>query len=404
VDIIHNSSFIPQGRSARLWRPFGTIHNSQFLSNLLLFTGTLRRAGISISLTQTIELTQALELINLGQRDQVFHASRSILINRHEDLRLFETIFNLFWRAPVENRPAQRQKAPLAPRHDPTKWQRLNLAMLMAERARQDAPEVQLADKAGSFSSTELLQTKDFSRLTATELEAVKKLIQSMQWRVSLRQTRRYLADQRGHVLNLRRVMRSWVKHGGVPLRLVWKSRKFKVRPLIILADISGSMEKYSRLLLQFAYSVSRGLGQVECFVFGTRLTRITPQLRPKNIDRALSEVAEQIFDWSGGTRIGASLAAFNRQWSKRVLRRGAIVLIISDGWERGDISAVQKEMRYLQHRCHRLIWLNPLLGQAGYQPLVEGMTAAMPFIDDFLPIHNLQSLAALAEHLAKLA
>jgi hypothetical protein len=198
--------------------------------------------------------------------------------------------------------------------------------------------------------------------------------------------------------------MRSWVKHGGVPLRLVWKSRKFKVRPLIILADISGSMEKYSRLLLQFAYSVSRGLGQVECFVFGTRLTRITPQLRPKNIDRALSEVAEQIFDWSGGTRIGASLAAFNRQWSKRVLRRGAIVLIISDGWERGDISAVQKEMRYLQHRCHRLIWLNPLLGQAGYQPLVEGMTAAMPFIDDFLPIHNLQSLAALAEHLAKLA
>jgi uncharacterized protein with von Willebrand factor type A (vWA) domain len=162
-------------------------------------------------------------------------------------------------------------------------------------------------------------------------------------------------------------------------------------------------MEKYTRLLLQFAYSVSRGLGQVECFVFGTRLSRITPQLRTKNIDRALNEVAENVFDWSGGTRIGESLHAFNRQWSKRVLRRGAIVLIISDGWERGDVSTLRQEMRYLQHRCYRLIWLNPLLGQTTYQPLVEGMAAALPFIDDFLPIHNLQSLEALGEHLARL-
>jgi hypothetical protein len=225
-----------------------------------------------------------------------------------------------------------------------------------------------------------------------------------MRWRVSLRQTRRRIPDRQGDRLNLRRVLRSCAKHGGVPLRLTWQSRKFKVRPVVILADISGSMEKYTRLLLQFAYSVSRGLGQVECFVFGTRLTRITPQLRTKNIDRALNEVAESVFDWSGGTRIGQSLRSFNRQWSKRVLRRGAIVLIISDGWERGDVSVLRQEMRYLQHRCHRLIWLNPLLGQSSYQPLVEGMAAALPFIDDFLPIHNLQSLEALGQHLARLA
>jgi hypothetical protein len=292
---------------------------------------------------------------------------------------------------------------PVAPRHDPPKQQRLNIATLMAERARRDAPEVDLADKAGSFSAVEILQSKDFSRLTPGELETIKRLIQTMRWRVSLRQTRRHIPDRQGSQLNMRRVMRSCVKHGGVPLRLSWKSRKYKVRPVVILADISGSMEKYTRLLLQFAYSVSRGLGQVECFVFGTRLTRITPQLRTKNIDRAIGEVAEAVFDWSGGTRIGESLAVFNREWSKRVLRRGAIVLIISDGWERGDVSTLRQEMRYLQHRCHRLIWLNPLLGQATYRPMVEGMAAALPFVDDFLPIHNLQSLEALAEHLAGL-
>jgi uncharacterized protein with von Willebrand factor type A (vWA) domain len=162
-------------------------------------------------------------------------------------------------------------------------------------------------------------------------------------------------------------------------------------------------MEKYARLMLQFFYSVSHSLKDVESFVFGTRLTRITGQLKLKNIDRAIDDAAAEVIDWSGGTRIGESLHLFNQQWSRRVLRRGALVLIISDGWERGDVSLLEKEMRYLQHRCHRLIWLNPLLGRDNYKPLVEGMAAAVPYIDDFLPIHNLQSLTALAEHLAAL-
>jgi uncharacterized protein with von Willebrand factor type A (vWA) domain len=379
------------------------IIQNHFLSNLLLFTNALRQAGISIALDQVLDLAHALELVDVGQRAQVYHAARCILINRKEDMGLFDKLFDLFWRAPVPTEESGQQKMPVAPRHDPPRRASLNLATLMAERARLGDPEVDLADKSGSFSAAEILQSKDFSRLTPTELATIKRLIQSMRWRVSLRETRRQIPDRQGQNLNLRRVMRSCVKHGAVPLKLTWKSRKFKVRPVIILADISGSMEKYTRLLLQFAYSVSRGLGQVECFVFGTRLSRITPQLRTKNIDRALNEVAENVFDWSGGTRIGESLHAFNRQWSKRVLRRGAIVLIISDGWERGDVSTLRQEMRYLQHRCYRLIWLNPLLGQTTYQPLVEGMAAALPFIDDFLPIHNLQSLEALGEHLARL-
>ena len=373
-----------------------------FLANLLYFVEALRRAGVSISLEQTIKVTQALELVEIGSRQQVYYATRGLLINRKEDLRLFDRLFNLFWSSPQVQK-GKGQKTPIAPRHDVPEPKRLTIATLMAQKARAGDPPVDIADKTGTFSATEILQNKEFSTMTLEELAAIKKLIQSMKWQASLRQTRRYIPDRRGSQLNLRRVMRNWTKYNGVPLKLAWKSRKIKPRPIVILADISGSMEKYSRLLLQFSYSVTRGLQNVECFVFGTRLSRITPHLHLKNIDRAITEAGRVVVDWSGGTRIGESLHTVNRDWSRRVLRRGAIVLIISDGWERGDVSLLQQEMRYLQHRCHRLIWLNPLLGKNTYQPLVEGMAAALPFVDDFLPIHNLQSLGSLAQHLAGL-
>jgi uncharacterized protein with von Willebrand factor type A (vWA) domain len=161
----------------------------------------------------------------------------------------------------------------------------------------------------------------------------------------------------------------------------------------VILADISGSMEKYARLLLQFLYSVAHSLERVECFVFGTRLTRITGQLKVRNIDQAIDQAAHEVADWAGGTRIGASLRDFNRHWGRRVLGRGAVVLLISDGWEQGDPALLADEVRRLQRRCHRLIWVNPLLGRETYQPRVGGMQAVLPHIDDFLPINNFQSL-----------
>jgi uncharacterized protein with von Willebrand factor type A (vWA) domain len=377
--------------------------SSLFLSNLLLFGHALRRVGITVSLTQMVEAVQALALVDIASREQVYHALRSLLINRKADLLLFDQVFNLFWQAPELAAARGVQKMPIAPRHNLPRRERLNIATLMAQKAQAGDPELDVADKAGSFSAVELLQRKAFSQMTPEELATVKKLIQTIQWQASLRQTRRYVPDRQGSQLNLRRVMRSCVKHGGVPLKLDWKSRKIKPRPLVVLADISGSMERYSRLLLQFCYSLTRGLKDVECFVFGTRLSRLTPQLRLKNIDRAISEAAQVVVDWAGGTRIGESLQQFNRDWSRRALHRGAVVLIISDGWERGDVSILGREMRYLQHRCHRLIWLNPLSGNSTYQPLVEGMAAALPFVDDFLPIHNLQSLETLGQHLARL-
>jgi uncharacterized protein len=270
----------------------------------------------------------------------------------------------------------------------------------MARKAQEHEPEIDVLDKSGTYSNADIMQHKDFSTMTDEELESIKRLMQSMRWQVSLRETRRFVADNKGSRMHMRRVLASAVKHGGVPLKLAWQARKIKQRPLVLIADISGSMEKYSRLVLQFFYCLSHSMKNVECFVFGTRLTRITPALKLKNIDLALSEAAFNVVDWSGGTRIGESLAFFNREWSRRVLRRGAIVLIVSDGWERGDTAQLKQEMRALHLRCHRLIWLNPLLGKQTYQPLVEGMQVALQHVDDFLPIHNLNSLSILAYHL----
>jgi len=373
-----------------------------FLENLLIFTQILRQAGFAISPQQDIELAQALTLVDIRSREQVYYTARSLLVTRQEQLRLFETLFSRFWHDLRHGRTSQPQKAPIAPRHKRHSRQ-FNIVNYMALKAREADEEIEVTDKTQTYSNAELLQKKLFSEMSPEELETVKRLIQEMRWQVSLRQTRRRIPDKNGDVLRLRQVMRSAVRLGGVPLDLSWQSRKVKQRPFVLIADISGSMEKYGRLMLQFFYSVSHSLKDVECFVFGTRLTRITHQLKLKNIDRAVTEAAHEVVDWSGGTRIGESLRIFNQQWSRRVLRRGAIVLIVSDGWERGDVSVLRQEMRYLQHRSHRLIWLNPLLGLQTYQPLVEGMAAALPYIDDFLPIHNLQSLTELSQHLGSL-
>jgi uncharacterized protein with von Willebrand factor type A (vWA) domain len=373
-----------------------------FLENILLFPRLLRGAGLPVSPEQGLDFARSLTLVDIGSREQVFHAARSMLVTRHEHLTLFTTIFNRFWQSVSGEASGQPRTMPRAPRHKPT-IQKNPLMVLMSQRAGKDDPEMEVADKAETYSSADLVQNKSFGAMTPEELETTKRLIQEMRWDVIQRRTRRRTADRKGNELDMQRVMRSAAQFGGVPLRLAWQKRKVKQRPLVLLADISGSMEKYARLTLQFFYSVSHSFREVECFVFGSRLTRITPQLKLKNIDLAIEEASHMVWDWAGGTRIGDSLYTFNRRWSRRVLRRGAVVLIISDGWDRGDTTRLKQEMRYLQLRSHRLIWLNPLLGRPTYQPQVEGMTAALPYIDDFLPIHNLQSLTELSRHLASL-
>lgn len=378
-----------------------TSTTAPFLENILLFPRILRRAGLPISPEQSLDFAQALTLVEVGDREQVYHAARSLLVTRREHLDLFTLLFNRFWRTLNSHTPP-RQTMPRAPRHRRPE-QTIPLLTLLAQKAGRDLPEMDMADKTGTYSPAEQLQHKDFSQMSAEELANVKRLIQEMRWPAMQRRTRRRVPGRQGQTLDVRRVLRSATKYGGVPLNLSWQQRKVKQRPLVLLADISGSMDKYARLVLQFFYSASHSFKEVECFVFSTRLTRVTAQLRLKNIDVAIQEAAGEVHDWAGGTRIGDSLHTFNQRWARRVLRRGAVVIVVSDGWDRGEPGRLRREMRYLQHRCHRLIWLNPLMGKATYQPLVEGMAVARPYIDDFLPIHNLQSLTALAERLGEL-
>jgi uncharacterized protein with von Willebrand factor type A (vWA) domain len=205
-----------------------------------------------------------------------------------------------------------------------------------------------------------------------------------------------------GRFIDPRATLRGSLRHGGVPLELRRQKRKIRTRPLVVICDISGSMDRYARLLLRFVHALGQGLENTEVFVFGTRLTRITRELRKRDVDTALTQVVSSVEDWSGGTRIGEAIKTFNYQWARRVLRSGATVVVISDGWDRGDPELLGREMARLQRSCRRLIWLNPLLGAPGYQPLTQGMRAAMPYIDEFLPIHNLQSLEALADLLGQ--
>lgn len=366
------------------------------LENVVLFGRLLRQVGLPLSPEQTSTFARALDWVDIGSRQQVFYAARSLLVTRQEDLRLFAIVFELFWRAHsqgTELRLPRRRDSRRA--FDPER--RLDTFMLTGGRAGDDAPEVEVGDRTGSFSAAEALQHRDFSELSPAELEEIRRQIHAIQWRITRRRSRRWVPATRGSRLDMRKLLRQAARHDGTPLTLPRRGRKIKDRPIVLLADISGSMDKYSRLLLHFFYGAIQGLSGVEAFVFGTRLTRITQFLRVRNVEIAVEQAAREVLDWSGGTRIGESIGAFNRHWGKRVLRRGAVVVIVSDGWERGDATELCREMRYLHHRCHRLIWLNPHLGHPDYQPLVEGMAAALPFVDDFLPVHNLQSLRDLA-------
>jgi hypothetical protein len=234
-------------------------------------------------------------------------------------------------------------------------------------------------------------------------VKSVTQLINHSRWHPEQYPGRRKRPVPHGAHPDLRRVLRQGLRYGGEVMKLAWQTPKLKRRPLIVLCDISGSMERYACLLLRFLYVVTNGLECAEVFAFGTRLTRLTRLLRQSDMDMGLHQAAEAINDWGGGTRIGEALKSFNFNWSRQVMSHGPTVLIISDGWDRGDLSLLRREMLRLQLNCRRLIWLNPLLGATGYEPLAQGIQTALPFVDDFLPVHNLASLEQLAAHLENL-
>jgi uncharacterized protein with von Willebrand factor type A (vWA) domain len=374
------------------------------LHNLVLFGRVLRGLGLDVNPGRMIDLARALRHVQIGIRSDVYHASRSLLVHRRDDIPLFDEAFEMFWQTPL------------------SEWSRVEIKGRRIRRGKpepvvippsiespssrppdKDAQERTVLEVTKTYSAGEALRKRDFSELTAEEIDEVKRMMSELVWRLGERLSRRHRAGE-GRRLDLRRSLRHSLRYGGEMLELAWRERRTKPRPLVIIADISGSMERYTRLLLHFVYGLTQGLSQrVEAFAFGTRLTRLSRHLRDRDVERALSGVSRAVTDWAGGTRIGDCLKRFNYDWARRVLSGGAIVLIISDGWDRGEPELLAAEMERLQRSCFRLVWLNPLLGAPEYEPLTRGIQAALPYVDDFLPVHNLDSLEALARHLEKL-
>ena len=380
--------------------------SGQFLHNLLLFGRVLRGLGLDINPGRMTDLVSALEQIDIGRKIDFFYAARTLLVRDHEDLPLFDEAFERFWRKPTEGWDVQwqgltRRRKPSGPvvTHPPLK----EAAPSNNDSNSTSGEELSMIEVTRTYSDRELLRHKNFAEMNAEEAEAVRQMMTQLLWKVSERRTRRKQPGK-GHLIDLRRTLRRSLRSEGEIFRWSYREPKWKPRPLVVIADISGSMERYTRLLMHFIYGLKSTLYQpLEAFVFSTRLTRITRPLQNRDLDLALNNVGQLVHDWAGGTRIGESLKTFNFEWGRRVLSRGAVVLIISDGWDRGDVALLEREMARLKRNCHRLIWLNPLLGTPDYEPLTRGIQAAVPHIHEFLSVHNLASLVDLAQRLADL-
>ncbi len=375
------------------------------LRNLVLFGRVLRGLGLDVNPGRMMDLVRALSYVEVGLRSDFYHASRSLLVHQRDDIPLFDQAFDMFWQKPLGEWKLSEIRGRRVRR---TKPKPLVVPPPLASESPgaelpDDAQERPVIEVTKTYSAREALRRRDFSELTEDEIQEVRELIADLVWRLGERLTRRHRVGE-GKRLDLRRTLRQSLRYGGEVLSFARREPRRKPRPLVVIADISGSMERYTRLLLHFIYSLTQGLGQrVEAFAFGTRLTRLSRHMRDRDVERALSGVSSAVTDWSGGTRIGDCLHTFNYDWARRVLSGGAIVLLISDGWDRGDPEVLAEEMDRLRRSCHRLVWLNPLLGSPEYEPLTRGMQAALPHVDNFLPVHNLKSLEDLARHLENL-
>ncbi len=392
--------------AANVWRDdLGEYEaRGNLLHNVVVFARLLRHLGIPVSATQVHDFVHALKYIDAGKRDEFKHAARCVLITRREDYALFEQAFDWFWKRRDDGADARR--ATSASASDFVKPVLFSSKFSTTSAAPPDETMLPQQGKVvtiQTYSAQELLRRKDFGAFSRNEIQDAKKLMRDLPWHTGERATRR---RERGgsEFFDARATMRRNLKYGGELLEPAWRKTKYKPRPLVVLCDISGSMENYSRMLLHFVHALRARETQAECFVFGTRLTRITRQLRTRSVERALRDVSQTVADWSGGTRIGDAIKTFNFVWARRVLRPGAVVLIISDGWDRGSPELLAREMARLKRNVYRVIWLNPLIASAEYEPLTQGLKAALPYVDDFLPAHNFVSLEALARLLSQLA
>jgi uncharacterized protein with von Willebrand factor type A (vWA) domain len=357
--------------------------------HVVTFGRILREGGLEVGPGRLCDAIAGLDLVDLTQRDDVYWTLRQTLVSRHEDLDAFDRAFRAwFLRAPT-----QPQARP-----GPESQSMRLVRSATAKPVGEEGADMDEEEAALGWSPEELLREKDFADLTPVEFEHVGRLIAQLAASRPTRRSRRLRPHHRGRNLDMRRLVRASLATGGDAAERAFRRRVHVPRKLVVICDVSGSMEAYSRALVLFLHALVLSGRGVEAFAFGTRLTRLTPDLTGRDPEHALEAAAARVVDWSGGTRIGASLKAFNDEWGRRALTRGAVVLIVSDGWEREDAASVGLEMARLARQAYAVVWVNPLKGHPDYQPLAGGMRAALPHIDRFLPGHNLASLEELAE------
>jgi len=373
------------------------VSGNALIGNVVLFGRALRRAGLSVDADQTRRFADVLALLGFDRRGDVKAAGRTVFVRRREERALYDAAFDLFWRRstamgrPSGDLPRLRQQE--GPRAD------VSLGPEVEEVG--EVREIGEGTTRVGASGREQLRTADFAELTPAEAREAAAMLVALKPRLPPRPSRRRRVARRGARLAARPMLRQSLGAGGEAVVCRFWQRRSRKRPIALICDISGSMERYSRFLLRFAHALARSGAPVEVFVFGTRLTRITRELRVRDPDAALQRVAGKVVDWSGGTRIGASLRELNRRWVRRTIRSAAVVIIVSDGWERDDPGVLGREMAMLSRSCHRLIWLDPLAGRPGFEPATQGLLASLPHVDEFLPCASVASLEALARVLS---
>ena len=372
--------------------------------NISHFVRVLRRAGMRLGPAATLDCVEACRIVDIGNRAEFYHALSSCLVKHPEDRLVFDQAFNIFWRNPRLMEKMRDLLLPSLTRETETDADEEPTSRRVDEAlGAGKAPEPETADDESieidmsmTSSDTELLQTTDFQMMSAAEIVEAERAIDGMVPAFPMRPSRRYVAATSGGRLSFKRTLRRLARHGGMPLP-VQEQRQQKPRPVVVICDISGSMERYSRMLLRFAHALTQRRGTVHSFLFGTRLTNVTRQMKDRDPDAALRAVSRYAVGWSGGTRISSALHSFNRDWSRRVLGQGAIVLLITDGLDRDEDGDLAFEIDRLHRSCSRLLWLNPLLRFDGFEPRSGGVQAMLPHVDAFLPAHSLDSIRQLS-------
>jgi hypothetical protein len=379
------------------------------LPNMMAFARALKQLGIKVSLSQVLDASRSADLVDIGERSDFRAMLRANLISQKEDFPVFDMVFDCFWREQSYERvPMETMEIQGTPTESDAPEggdEEGGLEEVTSEAIANENLQLENLDEFSipTYSPQELMNRKDFSEMGVEESRAIARAIMLIATKIATQISRRKKIGRKGNAVDPRWTMRRSMKYGGEVIELVHRKKRIKKTRVVLLCDVSGSMDCYSRFLIQFMYGLQNELWGVETFVFSTSLSRITHLIRTKDIVNALEKISGSILGWSGGTNIGRSLHTFNRNFAPSMVTHRTVVVIISDGWDRGDVSLLEREMQDLKRRAKKIIWLNPLLASENYEPLCKGMQAALPYLDLFLSVHNVNSLVSLGRTLQKM-